>query len=60
MTARWATLKEAAVYMRCSDQHLYNSIYRKTKLGELFTKGEYSKRVVDLNLIDSYLRGTGK
>ena len=54
--ARWATVKEAAEYMRIQEQTIRNAIHKKEPLGLLFHKPQGGRVVVDLDNIDSFVR----
>jgi len=58
--ARWATIKEAAEYMRMSEQTIYNAISRNKPLGSLFKLAPDCRRLADLDEVDAYLKGGSK
>ena len=54
--ARWATVAEAAEYIKASEGTLYNEISKGSDLGNLFIKKDGLKRLVDLDELDKYLK----
>ena len=57
---RWATIKEAADYMRIKPGTIYNAVSQETELGRLFKKATGCNPVADLDEVDEYLRSGKK
>jgi excisionase family DNA binding protein len=55
--ARWATVNEAAEYMRVKPQTVYNWINKEKGIGKLFYQADGCTRRVDLDDVDKLMKG---
>ena len=57
---KWATIEEAAEYLRVSRQTIYKAINKGHALGLLFYKVDGCNYLASIDELDSYVKGGNK